>query len=272
MRSQLAGKLAMVAWVVAAAFAVSEVSAQPAAGTAPTVAEVEKCMQANVPEALQVREVVLASTDKPGAERTIQGRLFAKRESGLLRSMMRIDQPADLRGAAYLLREGEPDKQDEMYVYLPALNKTRRIVGGSQDGALFGTDISYADIKQLHNAVVGGTTSIEKMEPYEGMESVVLMLTPDPAQESKFSQIRSWVDRKTCVVVKADFIAEGQVSKRYSASPADITVDGGYHYLKRATMEDLLTGSRTRIELSGVKPVEDIANSFFNPRMFQLGN
>lgn len=238
----------------------------------PSVAEIESCMRANVPAAMQVREFSLNSIDKNGGERKLQGRLFAARENGQLRSMMKIDVPLDLRGAAYLLREGKPGEQDAMYVFLPALNKTRRIVGGTQDAPLFGTDISYADIKQIHSAFVGGAIKLEKIETYEKRESVVLMLTPDAQQQSQFSSIRSWVDRQSCVPLKVEFIGEQQVRKRYTVKPADLRQAGPHWYASKALMEDIGGGTRTQIELSGVKSLESLANNYFNPRSFQLAN
>ena len=198
--------------------------------------------------------------------------MFAARENGQLRSMMKIEVPLDLRGAAYLLREGKPGEQDAMYVFLPALNKTRRIVGGTQDAALFGTDISYADIKQIHSAFVGGSIQLEKTEAYEKRESYVLALTPDAQQQSKFSSIRSWVDRQSCVPLKVEFVSEQQVRKRYTVKPADLKQTGPHWYASNAQMEDLVAGTRTRIELSGVKSLDSLSSNYFNPRSFQLAN
>lgn len=238
----------------------------------PSVAEIESCMRANVPAAMQVREFSLNSIDKNGGERNLRGRLFAARENGQLRSMMKIEMPLDLRGAAYLLREGKPGEQDAMYVFLPALNKTRRIVGGTQDAPLFGTDISYADVKQIHGAFVGGAIELEKTEVYENRESYVLMLRPDAQQQSQFSGIRSWVDKQSCVPLKAEFINEQQVRKRYTVKPADLKQAGPHWYASKALMEDIGGGTRTQIELSGVKSLESLANNYFNPRSFQLAN
>ena len=87
-----------------------------------------KCMKANVPEQLQVREFELTSTDKTGGTRTMIGRLHARLENGKINAMMRISAPSDLRDAAYLVRESdEPGQDEEMYVYIPALQKVRRV-------------------------------------------------------------------------------------------------------------------------------------------------
>lgn len=235
-------------------------------------AEIERCMRANVPAALQIREFSLTAIDKAGAQRTLKGRLFVQREDDRLRTMMKVEGPADLRGAAYLLREGAPGEQDSMYVYLPALNKTRRITGGSQDNPLFGTDLSYADIKQMHNAFVGGAVRLLRSEPYEERPAYVLELVPDPARQSPFTRVLSWVDQRTCVAVRADFLSGEQVRKRYTATAKDLRQTGSYWYAGTATMEDIAAGTRTRVQLSGVKDLAELSANYFSPQSFHLGN
>ena len=135
-----------------------------------TVEAIDACMRANIPPALQIRQFSLNAVDHNGAGRLMKGRLYAIRDNGLLRTMLRIDSPPDLRGAAYLLREGEAAQQDAMYVYLPALNKVRRIMGGTQDNPLFGTDLSYADLKQISHAFSGGRIELEKTDKIDGRD------------------------------------------------------------------------------------------------------
>lgn len=244
-----------------------------AADTAPvpTVEAIDACMRANIPPALQIKQFTLNSTDRNGASRQLKGRLFAIRDDGLLRTMLRIDAPGDLRGAAYLLREGKAKEQDAMYIFLPALNKTRRIMGGTQDNPLFGTDISYADIKQISHAFSGGQVLLEKIEPVDKRDTYVLALTPDAAQQSRFAQIRTWVDKESCVALRADFIADQQVRKRYSASAQDLKKNGTRWYVSKGTMQDLVEHSQTELIIDGFISSDGLSDLYFNPRSFQLG-
>src|SRR5690606_9921417 len=96
----------------------------------------------------------LKATDRTGGTRELRGRLYGVREAELLRAMIKISAPSDLAGAAYLLREKEGG--DEKYMYVPSLNKVRRITGAAADGSLWGTDFSYSDLRQLNNAFAAG--------------------------------------------------------------------------------------------------------------------
>lgn len=234
------------------------------------VVQIQQCMRANVPPALQIKRLVLEAVDRNGGKRTMKGRLYALREDGLLRSMIKLDEPVDMRGAAYLMRESRNAAEDEMYVFLPALNRVRRIVGGTQDNALFGTDISYADIKQINHAFTGGEVTLEKTVKNQERDAWVLLLKPAPEQQSRFAQIRTWVDQKTCVALKAEFIDASGVRKRFTAPAAALKQAGPHWYVAEALMEDLSAKSSTRLLVTGVTSSDDLPDRYFNPRSFHL--
>src|SRR5689334_19828128 len=107
------------------------VAADASAAAAPaSIEQIETCIRGNIPDDLQIRDFQMVTTDKTGGTRTMGGRVYAKLEDNLLSAMMRVESPSDMRGASYLVREGKDDKEEEMYVYIPALQKVRRISGG----------------------------------------------------------------------------------------------------------------------------------------------
>lgn len=234
--------------------------------------KISECMRANIPQSLLIKELQLNAYDRTGAERIMRGKLFAIRENGLVRAMLRIEAPSDLRGASYLVRESRDTSKDEMYVYLPALNRARRITGGSQDNPLFGTDISYSDVKQLNSAFTGGEVKLEKSDIVEKRPVHVMALKPDPAQMSRFELIRTWVDQKTCVALKAEFFEVGTLRKRYTAPAASLKQSGPHWFATEGTMEDLGQKTRTRLTVTGISSGTDLADRYFNARTFHIGS
>jgi len=228
------------------------------------------CMRDNIPKTLRIQEFDLTATDRAGAARLLRGRLFAKREEGKLKAMLRLTSPADVDGSSYLMLEGE--KLDQMYVFLPALNKVRRINGGSGDGPLFGTDLSYADIKQISNAFSGSSPTLEGSEKIDGRTVQRISVTPHAESGSRYRRIRAWVDETSCVALKAEFMEGETVRKRLASPAASLTKSGAYWYAAEATMSDLKEGSRTRLKVTGVKSGEDVANRYFDSRNFYVGN
>lgn len=236
----------------------------------PKLQPVLECMRANVPESLQIKEVELTAVDRTGGSRTLQGRFFGVREKDLVRSMVKIRAPADLAGAAYLLRE-RPEG-DEMYVYVPALNKVRRVTGASVDGTLWGTDLSYGDVKQLSSAFAAGQVVYQRQEQFAGRPVHVLLSRPSSDQPSRFDRVRSWVDAKTCVVLKAEFLEGEAVRKRLTVDPKDVKQSGTHWYAAAALMTDLQQNTRTSLKVIGVSAGVDLASRYFNPKTFYLSN
>jgi len=261
-------KLAMRTLVLALAGSAALLSGAVQAGAAED--KLIACMRANIPQTLRIQEFDLTATDRAGASRLLRGRLFAKREEDKLKAMLRLVAPADVSGAAYLLLEGE--KADQMYVFLPALNKVRRINGASSDGPLFGTDLSYADIKQVSNAFSGSSPTLEASEKIEGRAVKRISVVPHAESGSRYSRIRAWVDEASCVAVKAEFLEGDIVRKRLVSPTASLTKAGSYWYAGEATMSDLKEGSHTKLKVTGVKSGEDVANRYFDSRNFYVGN
>lgn len=224
------------------------------------------CMRGNIPQSLRVLQFELNSVDRTGGTRMMRGKLFAKREEGKLRAMIKIKSPPDLSGAAYLVREGK--ERDDMYVFLPALNKVRRINGAGSDGPLFGTDFSYTDIKQMQNAAEGGTVVAGAPEMMDGRAVHVLTITPKAGAATRYSLIRNWIDQKTCVPLKIEFSEGKMLRKRLSAPVNAITQNGTVWYLAEARMNDLKDNTSTTLKITGLATDVKISERYFTPASF----
>lgn len=262
MKSHRIGSFALLLAALAAAPARADEAAQ----------KLLDCMRANIPPSLRIQEVELTATDRTKGERTLKGKLFALRDNGLVRAVLRIAEPSDLRGASYLLKETAGSGGDEMYMYLPSLNRVRRITGASADGALLGTDFSYNDVKQLQNAFGGSDVKLEKPDTIDQHPVQVAVLTPKPGQSSRYSRIRAWVDQKSCVALKVDFYEGETVRKELSAPAAGLGKAADYWYVSEATMRDLKEGTQTRLRIVGVTSGAELPTRLFDSHSFYLGN
>ncbi|MDE2149477.1 MAG: outer membrane lipoprotein-sorting protein [Gammaproteobacteria bacterium] len=227
------------------------------------------CMRANLPPTLRIEQIQLTYADRAGHRRLLQGTLYAEREHGLLRTMIHIDAPGDLAGSSYLGRE-TADGQ-EIYLYLPALNRVRRIVGAGVNGALFGTDLSYADVRQLENAFSGAHARLEGGGTLDGRSVERLLLSPRPGEASRYDLIRAWVDRQTCVALKVDFEAGGKPVKQLTAPARALRQSDGYWYLERMQLHDLEQGTSTELRVLGVQSGGKLPSPLFDRNTFYLG-
>jgi Outer membrane lipoprotein-sorting protein len=61
------------------------------------------------------------------------------------RVLIRFTYPNDIKGTAFLVWE-HPEGEDERFLYLPALGRTRRIAGAESQDSFVGSDFTYEDI------------------------------------------------------------------------------------------------------------------------------
>lgn len=265
----------MLAGMVLTAAAVSAGAQTSAAPSAPSVAAsqaapVVDCMRANIPPVVQIREVELSARDRAGGERLLRGRLYVTNENQRFRAMLKIGSPPDLGGAAYLVREGT--SADEIYVYVPALNKVRRVTGGNMDGPLWGTDLSYSDLKQVQNAFSDSTAKLEGRGELDKLPVHILTFTPRPGETSRYTLIRAWVDTKSCIALKTEFHEGSSLRKRVTGAAKDLKQAGPHWYLSELLVMDLKEGTQTRLRVNGVNAVKDLADRYFSPTSFYVGN
>ena len=135
---------------VAGALILAVVSGLAMGEPGPASAEaVQACMSANVPATVRAQPVELISTDRSGGTRTLSGRIFASQEEDTtrrrVRAVLQVDDPKDLAGAAFLVRETGVASRDGIFLYLPSVGSVRRITGASATNSLLGTDVSFQE-------------------------------------------------------------------------------------------------------------------------------
>ncbi len=62
--------------------------------------------------------------------------------------VVKFNLPADVQGTTFLQMQNV-DEDDDMWIYLPALKKTRRLVSANKRDSFVGSDFSYGDVLTL---------------------------------------------------------------------------------------------------------------------------
>jgi hypothetical protein len=248
-----------------------------AAQADPGADKVIHCMRADVPDTVRVDALEFASSDRQGSTQTLKGKLFAMHETpkpgaGFMHAMLRIEDPSQLKGASYLVRETDDYLRDGMFVYLPSIRRVRRVTGTFADGSLLGTSFSYYDFKQYTEAFGDLEPTLEKPETFDGRSVDVLSFKALPGVETHYSGARAWVDQKTCVVMKAEFYEGDKTRKRLTGSAAALTQSNGYWFLSQAEMVDTVQGTRTVVKMDKVTSGGELSSRYFDPTTFYLGN
>lgn len=247
---------------------------------APTAAQADlgavlACMQASVPDRLRIQQIEMTATDPKGGERVLRGRLYAQREGvedgyPLVRATLRIDAPEYLDGAAYLVRQAEAEDRDGMWVYLPSVKRVRRVSGEFADGALLGTNFSYYEFKQMQNAFSDAAPRFDGEVELDGEPAWLMSFTPEPEAGARYTGVRGWVDRKTCLTLQLEFLEGERVLKRLRADPDAMVQSNGHWYVGAMTMTDLVDGGHTVLRVLDVRTGQDTPARYFDPERFHL--
>jgi hypothetical protein len=95
----------------------------------------------------QSADLEMVLIDKRGKKRIRQLRSFAKDKGEDTLSMMFFSSPADVKDTGFLTFDYDAaDRDDDQWLYLPALKKTKRIASSNKSGSFMGSDFSYADM------------------------------------------------------------------------------------------------------------------------------
>lgn len=85
--------------------------------------------------------------DKRGDKRVRRVTSFTRDQGRDMQRIMFFLAPADVRGTGFLTFDYySGEKDDDQWLYLPELRKTKRIASSDKSGSFMGTDFSYADM------------------------------------------------------------------------------------------------------------------------------
>ena len=147
--------------------------------------------------------ITLTITEKSGATRVRKVNMVAKTFGGTEKRMMKFLAPADVRGTAMLIIDNK-DVQDDMWIYLPALRKTRRIVSNEKGKSFMSSEFTNADMTSGR----GVDFKIRHM-PESGNNGLWVIesvpVSDDIADEYGYSRKVTWLDRDDLKIKKIDF-------------------------------------------------------------------
>ena len=178
--------------------------------------------------------------------------------------------PADIKGTATLLVE-HADREDDLWVYLPALRKVRRLTASNKKDSFFGTEFSYGDM--IGHKIADWTHRRLREETLDQTPCDVIESTPksDAARaDSGYSRRLTWVRQDNHAPVRVDaWDLAGQPLKRLQFAELRPAGTAGAWQPMRMTAENLQTGHRTLIELTRFEADLALDAQRFTPRALE---
>ncbi len=119
------------------------------------------------------------------------------------KKLMYFQKPMDVKGTAFLSWEyDDPEKDDDKWLYMPALRKVRRICGKSTKDYFMGSDFTYDDMGDRN--VDEDTHTLTGEAVIQGTGCWVVKSVP-VGDEDYYNKKIVWVRKDADVVVKAEY-------------------------------------------------------------------
>ncbi len=131
---------------------------------------------------------------------------FTKDRGADSHSVIFFQEPADVENTGFLTYDYDAsEKDDDQWMYLPALRKTKRIASNDKSGSFMGSDFNYSDMtkRNLENFEY---KIIKDSAPVRGSDTWVISTIPkteEVMEESGYSKSILWVRKDNFIVIRA---------------------------------------------------------------------
>jgi len=137
-----------------------------------------------------------------GQKRERLMKMIVLEKEGGDKSLMEFLSPADVKGTKFLSYE-HVTKDDDQWLYLPALKRVKRIASKNKSGAFMGSEFSYEDLSSYNvdkYTYVGDAQEVELngKKMYKGESRPV-------SKNSGYTRQVFWVDAQSFLIVKMDY-------------------------------------------------------------------
>ncbi len=206
--------------------------------------------------------------NKNGDERVRKIKQFSRDFGKVEKKIMFFISPADVRNTSFMdWSYDDPGKSDDMWIYLPALKKVKRISSDSKSDYFMGSDFTYDDLGD--RKVDDDTHKLLKEETIDGVKYYVIESTPkDP--DYMYSKTITWIREDNFVGLKKEFYDEdGELLKVLHIKKVENI--GGFLTRTQSEMDNVQKNHKTIIKLENVKYNTGIPASKFSERMMMRG-
>ena len=179
--------------------------------------------------------------------------------------IIRFLSPAEVKGTGMLIYDYD-EKNDDMWIYMPALRKTRRIISNEKSKSFMGSEFSNADmaapsLEDFHYRVTGS----DAVDGTECWMVEVLPVNEEIMDEVGYERQLAWIGKKDFVFRKAEYYdADDELIKQMLSTDVKQIEPSGKKYLAtRMEMTNMQNGRKSVMTIDKIQYNPDVKEEYF---------
>jgi outer membrane lipoprotein-sorting protein len=205
--------------------------------------------------------------NKQGDTRVRELQQFIKDEGEVEKTIMFFLSPADVRNTSFMNWSYNDGRDDDQWIYLPALKRVKRISSDSKSDNFMGSDFTYDDLGDRHPNEDAHKLLGE--EVFNGYDCYIVESVPKD-KDYMYSKTVTWVIKENFIGIKRDFYDEdGDLLKILQIKKFEKI--SGYWVILNTQMHNVQKDHRTEMIFSEVELDQPIPSNKFTERSMTLG-
>lgn len=203
--------------------------------------------------------------DGKGNDRLRKIEMASRDFNGVNKTIIRFTAPADVALTALLIYDYDA-KDDDMWIYMPAIRKVRRIVSTERGKSFMGSEFTNADMSKPDqsdfNYTLAGAVELNGKSCFK-----VEAAGKDKAIQAAcgFSKQISYIDKENYLCYKVDFYNSAGKLHRVQTISDYKSLSPGKYLARSMKMENVINGRISEMLVTSHSPSTKLPESAFTP-------
>jgi hypothetical protein len=167
--------------------------------------------------------------------------------------------PADVKGTKFLSYE-HVNKDDDQWLYLPALKRVKRIASKNKSGAFMGSEFSYEDLSAFNV-----NKYVYSVNEAQIKNAIYTIISIPVSKYSGYTKLISFIDAKTFLVLKIEYYDRKKELLK-TAVFSNYQTFGSIHRIGQISMKNIQNDKTTVLVWSNQKVKTGLKAKDFHKR------
>jgi outer membrane lipoprotein-sorting protein len=215
-------------------------------------------------------DIQMTLSDREGNVSSRRIQTLVADDNGLTKTITLFLEPASVKNTRFLTVQNE-SRNDDQWIYLPALRKVKRIAAGEKTGSFMGSDFSYSDMSYSDASIDEAGHTLLREETYNGYECFVVESVTGDDSDSLYGREISWVDKETWLTARVEFYGKNGTELVKVLTSENFKETQNHWLAGEITMTTVESGHRTTLEFQQVKYDIPINPAYFTTSFLETG-